>query len=77
MGRLIIDSPCGCRLTGDQVKSLWSAYCNALGGGRPRSTNRCACGEMTQARAAARGHHCVAPVARKRAERNRRQADKL
>lgn len=55
-----LESPCGCRLTEGQVLSLWGSYMSFLGGGRPKSRDRCGCGLMTRARAEARGHKCVA-----------------
>jgi hypothetical protein len=50
----------------DKLKQEWARRTQAqretfgAGTGRPRSTERCPCGEMTAKRAQARGHHCKA-----------------
>ena len=62
---MMIESPCGCLLTREQVRTLIGRYGYAVGGGRPREENRCPCGLYTRARAAARGHRCEAAEKRK------------
>ena len=68
-GVVSIESPCGCLLTQDDMRTLIGRYGYVVGGGRPRDTKRCACGVMTQARALARNHKCVAPKRAKREPR--------
>lgn len=66
-----VETPCcAAPITYEDVKSMWgratasrrSTY--GAGPGRPKSKDRCPCGAMTAARAAQRGHKCVAPNVR-------------
>jgi hypothetical protein len=54
---------CKRALTDEEVRSMWASRNAARatphgGPGRPRTAPRCACGEMTLARAAQRKHVC-------------------
>lgn len=46
-------------LSEQQALSVRGAITAASGGGRPKDSDRCACGAMTRARAAKRGHRCA------------------
>jgi hypothetical protein len=46
-------------LNDEQARAVMGKLLSASGSGRPRSTERCACGQMTRRRAEARGHKCT------------------
>ena len=62
-----ITLPCGhtipeadlLRLAGAAMAAKRATKSGGRNGGRPRTADRCPCGEMTRARAEKRGHRCT------------------